>query len=225
MNATDSADPSDIPIDALRSVMGLNSVQRNFVKAYLECSDDLQQVVVSMFSILDSEKATEEERYRARTTIADTLFLNPHKGRYGMNLVDSETDALKVNAALASEVRHMDEQELTFAQRLRELLDGRHISQTELAERTGCSQSAISHMLNRNARPQKKTILKLAAALQVDPRELWSDLEVAEILDTVASFQEEHHLTAAQADSLRDALNRPAATVEAHRLPSRPRNR
>ncbi len=225
MNATPFADPNDVPVDTLRSVMKLTSIERDFVKSYLECSDDLQQVVMSMFAVLDSAEATEEERHRARTTIADTLFLNPHKMRYGMDLVDSEGEAAEANTALASEVRRMDQQEATFAERLRELLDRKHISQTELAERTGCSQSAISHMLNRNSRPQKKTILKLAAALQVEPVELWPDLEVAELLDSVASFQQERQLTLAQADSLREASSRPAAKVKAKRLPSRPRNR
>ncbi len=72
-------------------------------------------------------------------------------------------------------------------------------------------------MLNRNARPHKKTILKLAEALQVEPAELWADLEVAELLDSTASFQEERQLTPTQADSLREALSRPAAKVKAQR--------
>jgi transcriptional regulator with XRE-family HTH domain len=119
----------------------------------------------------------------------------------------------------------MNREEQAFAERLRELLDRKHISQTELAVRTGCSQSAISHMLNRNARPQKKTILKLAEALQVEPVALWPDLEVAEILDDVSRFQEERQLTDAEAASLREALDRQSATVKAQRLPARSQNR
>jgi len=200
MTATNLANPNDVPVDALRSLTTLSAEQREFAKAYLECSDDLRVVVHSMFAVLDNKDATDEERFRALTTIADALYLNPQ---------------------LAREAQRIDQQEQTFAQRLRELLDRKRVSQTELAKRTGCSQSAISHMLNRNSRPQKKTILKLAEALQVEPVELWPDLEVAAILDQVTEFQEERQLTTAQAASLREALDRPAASVQAQRLPSR----
>lgn len=221
MTATNLANPNDVPVDALRSLTTLSAEQREFAKAYLECSDDLRAVVHSMFAVLDNKDATDEEQFRALTTIADALYLNPHKGKYGMDLADSENKAAEVNPQLAREVQRMDQQEQTFAQRLRELLDRKRVSQTELAKRTGCSQSAISHMLNRNSRPQKKTILKLAEALQVEPVELWPDLEVAAILDQVTEFQEERQLTTAQAASLREALDRPAASVQAQRLPSR----
>ncbi|MEX0820148.1 MAG: helix-turn-helix transcriptional regulator [Pirellulaceae bacterium] len=122
-------------------------------------------------------------------------------------------------------IAECDREKRTFAERLRELLDQRRVSQTELAERTGCSQSAISHMLNRNSRPQKKTIFKLAEALQVEPAALWPDLEVAEILDQVAAFRQERQLTPEQALSVREAMERPAANVTARRLPARQRNR
>jgi transcriptional regulator with XRE-family HTH domain len=85
----------------------------------------------------------------------------------------------------------MNTQEATIAQRLREVMEAKHVSQSELASRGGCSQPAISQMLNRNCRPQKKTILKLAEALNVQPGDLWPDIDVAEIFDAVASFQED----------------------------------
>lgn len=225
MATSNFANPDNVPLNALRSLEALTPEERDFAKSYLECSDDLRAVVHSMFAVLDNENATEGERFRALTTIADTLYLNPHKGMYGMNLVDSESEVAEVNTQLAREVQRMDQEEQTFAERLRELLDRRHISQSELADRIGVSQSAISHMLKRNARPQKKTILKLAETLQVDPIALWPDLEVAEILDSVASFQEERQLTPTQAASLRGALDRPPAKVKAQRLPSRRHNR
>jgi transcriptional regulator with XRE-family HTH domain len=83
----------------------------------------------------------------------------------------------------------MDTQEAAFATRVRGLMEAKRISQQELAERVGCSQPAISQMLNRTCRPQKKTILKIAEALNVDARELWPDIEVAEMLDAVANAE------------------------------------
>ena len=99
----------------------------------------------------------------------------------------------------------MDCQETAFADRLHELMELKRVTQQELSNRVGCSQPAISQMLNRKCRPQKKTILKLAEALQVQPQELWPDIEVAEMLDAVASFeQEDHVMTDAEANALGD---------------------
>ena len=96
------------------------------------------------------------------------------------------------------------------------------MTQHELAERVGCSQPAISQMLNRKSQPQKKTILKLAEALQVQPQELWPDLEVAEMLDAVASFQQEDHvMTEVEAKALRDASERNAPKIPVRSLPRR----
>ena len=47
------------------------------------------------------------------------------------------------------------------------------MTQVELAEKVGIGQPAISMMLNRTCRPQKKTVQKLAAALGVAPVDLW----------------------------------------------------
>ena len=98
------------------------------------------------------------------------------------------------------------------------------MTQKGLSNRIGCSQPAISQMLNRKCRPQKKTILKLADALQVQPHELWPDIEVAEMLDTVADFEEDGHvMTEAEAQALRDTSNRNVPKIVVRPLPSRNR--
>jgi hypothetical protein len=113
-----------------------------FLGALIECSDDVQQVVVSLLSAVKDPGTTPVERKRALMTIADALFLNPREedGQYGQDLVASESHAAVKGAPLACEVRRMNAQEETFAQRLRELMDAKQISQQELAERVGCSQ-------------------------------------------------------------------------------------
>ena len=64
-------------------------------------------------------------------------------------------------------------------------------------------------MLNRKCRPQKRTLLKVADALGVRPQELWPDLEVAEMLDAVASFQQDDYvMTEAEAEALKDSSKR-----------------
>ena len=105
-----------------------------------------------------------------------------------------------------------DCRQAAFADRLRELMTTKCVTQQELSNRIGCSQPAISQMLNRKCRPQKNTIFKLAEALQVQPRELWPDLEVADMLDAVAGFQKEDRvMTEAEAKALRDTKSRNAS--------------
>lgn len=227
-----------LPDDA-RTVAGLESIacllewtrempapdRKRFWATLSECSDDIQRVVVNMLRILKSHDAGPNERQRALMTIADALSLNPDEGgEYGLDLVSSEADAARRHPLLAREVEKMNSQEATFAVRLRELMDTKRISQTELAERVGCSQPAISQMLNRNCRPQKKTILKLAEALNVQANDLWPDIEVSEMLDAVAQFQQpDYVMTDAEARALSEtsSQNRPKIPVKS--LPTRRR--
>ena len=71
---------------------------------------------------------------------------------------------------------------------------------------------------------QKKTILKLAEALNIQPQELWPDLEVADMLDAVASFQQDDYvMTEAEAESLRNSNRRNAPKIPVRSLPARRR--
>ncbi len=199
--------------------------RQRFIATLLECSDDVQNVVVSMLAVLKNHDASRNERQRALMTMADALHLNPYEdGKYGLGLVASEADAAERHPALAREVEKMNSQEATFAARLKELMETKRVSQQELADRVGCSQPAISQMLNRNCRPQKKTILKLAEALNVQAHDLWPDIEVAEMLDAVASFQQpDYVMTEAEARALSDTSNRNRPKIRAKSLPTRKR--
>jgi transcriptional regulator with XRE-family HTH domain len=197
-----------------------------FVAALVECSDELREVVLRMLSIIENPQSTPSERKRAIFTIADALFLNPDEndGEYGIDLGASEPFAAAEYPNVAHEVQKMDGQEATFADRLGELMTAKRLSQQELAGRVGCSQPAVSLMLSRKCRPQKKTILKLAEALDVDPRELWPDLEVAEMLDAAASFQQDDYvMTEAEARALRDTSRRNKPAKPVRLLPKPPR--
>jgi transcriptional regulator with XRE-family HTH domain len=117
----------------------------------------------------------------------------------------------------------MNAQEETFAERLKDLMSAKQISQQELAERIGCSQPAISQMLSRTCRPQKRTILRLAEALNMQPCELWPDIDVVDMLDAVASFQQDDYtMTAAEAGALADTAKKNRPKVRAKSLPARP---
>jgi transcriptional regulator with XRE-family HTH domain len=196
-------------VEALRSVTRLmawmrsvpRATRQRLVTAIAECSDEVRDVVVRMVNVVESPRATPADRQHALATIADVLRLKPN---------DEDGEAPSQQAA--------------FADRLRKLMTQRCVTQQELAETIGCSQPAVSQMLNRNCRPQKKTILKLAEALNVQPQELWPDLEVADMLDAVASFQQEDHvMTEAEAESLRDSERRNAPKIPVRSLPARRR--
>jgi transcriptional regulator with XRE-family HTH domain len=125
---------------------------------------------------------------------------------------------------VSNRLDQLDAQEASFADRLSKLLIEKNITQEELAHRIGCTQSAISKMLTRNARPRRTTIIKLSEALKVEPTELWPQLEVAAILDSVANAFADVELTPEQAKSLEAASLRSPARVKIRELPSRKRS-
>ena len=73
-------------------------------------------------------------------------------------------------------LERMDAEERNFARRLRQLIEERGLNQEQLAEKIGIGQSAITMMLKRTCRPQRKTVLRFAQALGVSPDELWPEV-------------------------------------------------
>ena len=219
----------NFPNEAFRAILNIDSKQRELIQRYLECSDEVQSVVRSMFAVLEHALTTNEDRQRAITTIADALFVNPLEGHgnYGMDFLTAERDAARKHdqverrPIVAARLDQLDTQEATFAQRLRKILDEKNVTQEELAERIDCTQSAISKMLSRNARPQRKTILKMAQALNVEPTDLWPNLEVAAILDSVSDYFADRELTVEQAKAIEAASSRSPVKVKTRDLPSR----
>ncbi len=59
-----------------------------------------------------------------------------------------------------------------IGEKLREIRTKRLLTQDELAEKAGVSQSTIANIERNNAEPQFRTIRKLAKALDIDPTEL-----------------------------------------------------
>ena len=62
-----------------------------------------------------------------------------------------------------------------IGEKLREVRTKRLLTQDELAEKAGVSQSTIANIERNNAEPQFRTIRKLAKALDVDPTKLLGD--------------------------------------------------
>jgi len=215
-----------------RKQVSISPEQREYIKRYIESGDGAQSVVRSMFAVLEHEQTAEEDRQRAFSTIAEALLLSPENGpgSNGIDLTKVERGPAKGHPAEpskridANRLDHLVTHQASFADRLSQLLIEKNITQEELADRIGCTQSGISKMLTRNARPRRTTILKMAETLNVEPKELWPQLEVAAILDSVGDFFADRELTHEQAKALEAASQRPPVKVKPRELPSRKRN-
>jgi transcriptional regulator with XRE-family HTH domain len=183
----------------------------------------VQQTVLAMLEIIENPTSTSEDRQRACSTIRDTFEIHETPDLYGVNVAECEIGAAAADPAVDRIASKLDSQEAAFWDRLQVLMKAKAMTQTQLASRVGSTQPAVSQMLKRKCRPQRSTILSLAEALEVDPRELWPELDVADILDTVAAVQEEQAISDAEADAIRRGLKRSATDAPASPLPRRKR--
>jgi len=187
----------------------------------LQESEQFRRTLLTMLELIESEETSYADRKRAVSTIRDALSLHESKENFGIRLSQLELGVATRSRAVDYAASELESQEEKFAEKLKELMKARAITQTELASRVGCSQPAISQMLKRQCRPQRITILNLAAALDVEPKTLWPNLNVTDILDTVAAVQEDGEMGAAESDAMRRTLDNPPVKAPARRLPSR----
>ena len=136
--------------------------------AFEQCDDAVKQVMHDMIEIYRNDEASPTEKEMAISTICEALY--PGQSVDDLQVFDDlvRTDADGRNADMILE-------ELHFSEKLQALMTSRGMTQAQLAEATGVGQSAISNMVNRQCRPQRRTIAKIAAALGVEPSELWED--------------------------------------------------
>jgi len=71
--------------------------------------------------------------------------------------------------------RRLEQEEEVFVAHLKRLMNERGLTQADLAQRAGLSQPAISMMLARKYRPQRRTVRLLAQVLGVPESELWPE--------------------------------------------------
>jgi lambda repressor-like predicted transcriptional regulator len=147
-----------------------------FLHAYIECSDSIQAEIRELLEVVEDPDTDEDDREMTLFTLADALFPNPHEGELGMDLEQSEKMGADYSEEMRQAVEEMDREEAAFAERLRAIMEHRGVTQQTLAERLGIGQSAISNMLNRQCRPQRRTVARFAKALDVSPSELWPEV-------------------------------------------------
>ncbi len=142
-------------------------------REYIECSDKIQKVIRDMVEIVTDPDATEEERRMACITMADALFPSYHDGRLGVELQNAEDrDALR-SQEFKESCDTLDAEETCFADCVQTILKDRGMSQAALADACGIGESAISNLLSRRSRPQRRTVEKIANALNVLPAAIW----------------------------------------------------
>jgi predicted XRE-type DNA-binding protein len=139
-------------------------------QAFLECSDKVQKAIQDMVQIVNAPDATADEREAALETMAEALFPSKDNGTLGIDLEDCDRSEPEDDLTI---LRQLEQEEATFAERLSALLESRNMTQSELANAIGVGQPAISMMLSRNCRPQKRTVEKIAQVLKVNPEDIW----------------------------------------------------
>jgi lambda repressor-like predicted transcriptional regulator len=147
------------------------------ILALEECNLELREEAINLFKQLNSGELDEGERYATLALLAEILFPNADdKGLPGLDLEEAEEIAKEISPEAKEALYRMDREEATFAERLCDCMKKNGVTQEQLAEQIGVGQPAISMMLQRACRPQKRTVYRLAEALGVSPEELWPNI-------------------------------------------------
>jgi lambda repressor-like predicted transcriptional regulator len=152
--------------------------------AHRECSDEVQKVIDQMIEVLNAPESDDTERDMALSTLTEALFPDYDDEEGGDHVLGMELTATEKACAIHQAdgpgcVVELDRHEEDFAERLRGHMERSGVTQTELADKTGVSQPAISQMLKRSCRPQMRTVRRLAEALGVSAEELWPSVQTA----------------------------------------------
>lgn len=163
--------PAELQVAAFKTASSI-------IRALQECDPKLREAALELFDQLQNDDLDPEQAYATTALITEILFPNADQdGIPGLDLEEAEKIAPAVDPAAGPLLAEMDRQEKTFAERLRAAMARKGITQAELAAKVGIGQPAISMMLNRTCRPQRKTVQKIAAALGIGAEELWPSRE------------------------------------------------
>lgn len=128
-----TAELNEFPSDAFRALLAIGPKQRELIKRFMECSDEVQSVVRSMFAVLEYEHSTVEDKQRALSTIADALIQNPEVGHgsYGMELTRIQRDTAKGHPVESrrpigsNPLDQLHAQESSFCRPFEQIVDGK----------------------------------------------------------------------------------------------------
>ena len=164
---------STITLNALDPAILASETFARVFRSYLECSEACQAVIRDMISIYHDQTAADEDRNMALDTIADALFPLRTGDLLGVDLEVAERLGARKSPEIKAAVAELDGQESYFADRVKSLMEERGLSQVALAQACEIGQPAVSMLLSRRTRPQRRTVEKVAKALGVEVGELW----------------------------------------------------
>ncbi len=139
---------------------------------YLGCSVPIQAVVRDLVRLVNNPAIEAEERQRILRALAATLYQYNHDRPPKR---EEPSPAGPTAQEKEASRKRLEREEEIFVARLERLMTERQLTQADLAQRAGLSQPAISMMLARKYRPQKRTVRLLAQALGVPESELWPE--------------------------------------------------
>jgi DNA-binding XRE family transcriptional regulator len=139
------------------------------LQAFFQLDAGTQQQVQEQVKRLSDPQTSEAERDRAERALAAVLRSGGGKHQAGRVMSRDE----RLSPAHRELRAQMEQAEAAFAATLARLMAERQLTQAQLAQRIGVGQSAISMLLKRRCRPQRRTLGKLAEALGVTVEELW----------------------------------------------------
>jgi lambda repressor-like predicted transcriptional regulator len=137
--------------------------------AYTECSNTVRTVIDEMVTIVNDNESSPEDVDAALNTLVEALF----PGRT-TDICERE-EALYKSEPFQAAADDLDRQQSEFSARVRALMEERNLTQADLAKAAKISQPAVNNILSRNCRPQKRTVIKFAVALGVEPHDLWPE--------------------------------------------------
>jgi lambda repressor-like predicted transcriptional regulator len=141
-----------------------------FLRAFNECSREMQEIVLEMSEIISSEKSTLDEQMLAFDAMMQALFPGTSTDVLeGYRELMKQPEAIAAASGLKAEEKH-------FSDKVRTLMAQKDITQEQLAKAAGIGQPAVSNILNRRCRPQRRTVERFAELLGVNPMELWPEI-------------------------------------------------
>jgi len=143
-----------------------------FIHAFVECNRQTQENVLEMAAIIRDPESTPEERTLAGDAIMECLC-----PMMAVDIQDEYPTRVKSEGA-AKLISDLHDEDKAFADKVRQYMAQNGVTQEMLAQKAGIGQPAVSNIINRRCRPQRKTVVKFAEALGVEPQELWPGFKV-----------------------------------------------
>jgi lambda repressor-like predicted transcriptional regulator len=148
--------------------------------AFRQLDAETRDDITTLVEASESGDLDSPERESVYAALAQTLFPRETKALTPTSWAAANEEERRID-------REMDAEEATFAKRLEAAMRETGVSQVELAAAIDVGQPAISMMLKRSCRPQRRTVERIAQALGVNPEVLWPTWEPTRTVVTTST--------------------------------------